>query len=108
MDHIISEVAGLTVLALNGEVDLSTTPEVRQLILTQLGAKHDLAVDLSGVSYIDSSGVASLVEGYQKAKADGLRFGLVQVSESAMKVLQLARLDKVFNIYADASSMNQA
>lgn len=108
MDHQIEEVGSLTVLGLSGEVDLSTTPEVRQLILAQLGAKHDLAVDLSGVTYIDSSGVASLVEGYQKAKGDGLRFGLVKVSDSAMKVLQLARLDQVFSIFPDAEAMDQA
>jgi anti-sigma B factor antagonist len=53
------------------------------------------------VSYIDSSGVASLVEGYQTAKKAGRRFGLIGVSDAAMSVLQLARLDKVFPIHAN-------
>ncbi len=44
--------------------------------------------------------MASLVEGYQTAKKQNLKFGLVGVSESAMSVLHLARLDKVFPIHA--------
>jgi anti-sigma B factor antagonist len=51
------------------------------------------------VTYIDSSGIASLVEAYQTAKKKGLRFGLLAVSEPVMSVLALARLDKVFPIH---------
>ena len=57
------------------------------------------SVVLSEVTYIDSSGVASLVEGYQHAKSHNQRFGLIGVSEAAMNVLELARLDKVFPIF---------
>lgn len=52
-----------------------------------------------GRALLTCSGVASLVEGYQVAKKKNLRFGLVGVSDSAMQVLQLARLDKVFPIH---------
>ncbi|MCG8512361.1 MAG: STAS domain-containing protein, partial [Rhodospirillales bacterium] len=52
------------------------------------------------VNYIDSSGVASLVESLQAARKAGLDFGLVSVSDAALRVLQLARLDKVFRIHA--------
>jgi len=91
---------GYTVLQLEGEVDLSRSPEARKDILEVLKAGQHLLVDLSGVSYIDSSGVASLVEGYQVAKKKKLKFGLVGVSPSALGVLVLARLDKVFPIHA--------
>ena len=90
---------GYRVLELNGEVDLHYSPQARKQILQLLKDGCDLLVDLSAVEYIDSSGVASLVEGYQLAKNDNLRFGLIGVSEAAMQVLQLARLDKVFPIY---------
>jgi anti-sigma B factor antagonist len=56
-------------------------------------------VDLSGVEYIDSSGVASLVEAFQRAKRGGSEFALVSVNDAARRVLQLARLDKVFVIH---------
>ena len=55
-------------------------------------------VDLSKVNYIDSSGIASLVESLQTARKGGNILLLVSVSEAALRVLELARLDKVFTI----------
>ncbi|MDZ7752029.1 MAG: STAS domain-containing protein [Gammaproteobacteria bacterium] len=90
--------ATFDVVSLKGEVDLSTSPAVRQAILASLEAGTPVAIELQDVTYIDSSGVASLVEGYQTAKSRGLLFTLVGASESVMGVLELARLDKVFPI----------
>lgn len=89
-----------TVVSLVGEVDLYYSPQAREMILKQLNGDQNVLVDLSAVEYIDSSGIASLVEGLQIAKARNLDFGLVGVSEAAKQVLELARLDKVFPIYA--------
>ena len=97
-----------TVLELKGDVDLSCSPDARKQILQCLDAGRHLLIDLSGVSYIDSSGVASLVEGYQTARKKALRFGLVGVSSAAMGVLQLARLDRVFPIHASAEERVRA
>ena len=87
------------IVSLMGEIDLHYSPQVRVQLLEVLNHAHDLLVDLSAVSYIDSSGIACLVEAYQLAKKSELRFGLVGVSNSALQVLRLARLDKVFPIY---------
>ena len=87
------------VLSLQGEVDLSCSPQAREQILKLLKNNKNLLVDLSAVDYIDSSGVASLVEGFQVARSQKLEFALVGVSKAAMQVLQLARLDKVFPIH---------
>ena len=57
-----------------------------------------VAVDLSAVSYIDSSGIAALVEGFQNARGKGQPFELVSVSAPVLAVLKLARLDRVFQI----------
>ncbi|HFQ91888.1 MAG TPA: anti-sigma factor antagonist [Chromatiales bacterium] len=88
-----------TIIELNGEVDLYYSPKAREQILACLNDRLNLLVDLSRVEYIDSSGVASLVEGYQLARDAGIEFGLVGVSPAAMQVLQLAKLDQVFPIY---------
>lgn len=87
-----------TVVALSGDVDLHYSPEARKQILAQVNNNNNVLVDLSGVSYIDSSGIASLVEGFQLARSKKLQFGLAGVSDAARQVLQLARLDKVFQI----------
>ena len=99
----ISQRNGLTVLSLVGQVDLSSSPQARQAILASLERGKGVQVDLSAVEYIDSSGLASLIEGYQKARRLQLDFALVNVSAVALKVLQLARLDRVFPIEYDTA-----
>jgi len=100
MGFPVKEQQGFSVVMLHGEVDLSKSPDARKVILNSLKKMQHVMVDLSAVEYIDSSGVASLVEGFQYARSNNLEFGLIGVSEAAMSVLRLARLDQVFNIYA--------
>jgi len=99
MQYRIDTKGPYTIVLLSGDVDLQYSPAAREQILKYLNEGHHVMVDLSSVKYIDSSGVASLVEGYQVAKTKNLQFGLLGVSESALQVLQLARLDRVFPIY---------
>ncbi len=108
MKYNTREEGGYTILELDGEVDLSCSPDARKQILESLDKAENLLVDLSRVSYIDSSGVASLVEGFQTAKKKDLNFGLISVSDAAMSVLQLARLDKVFPIHDNVDARLQA
>lgn len=100
----IREEGEYLIVQLCGEVDLSCSPEARKMILRCLNDARHTLVDLSAVTYIDSSGIASLVEGYQTARTNDLRFGLVGVSAAALSVLQLARLDKVFPIHASVAA----
>jgi anti-sigma B factor antagonist len=58
-----------------------------------------VVVNLSQVRYIDSSGVATLVEGLKASRDLGSRFILFGLSTSAREVLQLSRLIKVFEVY---------
>lgn len=89
---------GTSVVFVSGEVDLSWSQDVRREILGALGHGQAVAVELSGVGYIDSSGIAALVEGFQNARTRKQAFALVAVSEPVRAVLELARLDKVFPI----------
>ncbi|WP_177421036.1 STAS domain-containing protein [endosymbiont of Lamellibrachia barhami] len=107
MTYLIEEKNDYLVVYLEGEVDLSCSPEARRVILDCLQKQRHLLVDLSGVSYIDSSGVASLVEGYQVSRSKNLNFALVGVSDNALNVLKLARLDQVFPIYTSIETLLQ-
>ncbi len=100
----VRDAADHWLVVLSGEVDLSTSPQARKAILDCLASRRAVLVDLSAVTYIDSSGIASLVEGYQNARNVGLKFCLVDVSEAALSVLELARLNKVFPIYPSAAA----
>jgi anti-sigma B factor antagonist len=108
-NQCVSEAIGdYTLVRLRGEVDLSWSQQVRRTILDALGANGKVGVEMSEVSYIDSSGIAALVEGLQNAKSKGKQFGLVAVSKAVMAVLQLARLDRVFTIFPDLDTARSA
>jgi anti-sigma B factor antagonist len=90
---------GNQLIAARGEVDLYASPVLRNALLKAIPqAKGALWVDLSEVDYMDSSGVATLVEGLKSATQKKLGFVLVAPSQSVMKVLQLSKLDSVFTI----------
>ena len=106
MKYPLTQYLNYTVLSLSGEIDLNESPNARLQILSCLNKKNNLLVDLSKVDYIDSSGVASLVEGLQTARSQDLIFSLVGVSKSELQVLQLSRLDSVFTIYESLDEVN--
>ena len=60
---------------------------------------QSIFVEMSAVSYVDSSGVASLVEAFQLARTKQVSFSLVSVNAPVRRVLELARLDRVFTIH---------
>jgi anti-sigma B factor antagonist len=86
------------VITVEGDVDLYSSPELRSAIMEAMAAEGAVAVDLSRVRYMDSSGVATLVEGLKGAMSDGTEFRLLSPSRSVMKVLELSRLDTIFEI----------
>jgi len=86
------------VLDVSGEVDLSWSQQLRAAVLNGLASTSAMAVRLSKVAYIDSSGIAALVEGYQQARGKQQSFVLLSPSPSVRAVLELARLDRVFQI----------
>lgn len=99
---------GIVLIRLRGEVDLSWSQQVRKAVLEALETSPAVGVELSEVSYIDSSGIAALVEGFQSARTHGSRFALVAISDAVRAVLELARLDRVFLIVASPSALAQA
>jgi len=88
-----------TLITVDGEVDLYSSPELRKAVLKAVPkADRAVGVHLGGVSYMDSSGVATLVEGLRSANQNGKTFTLVAPSSAVMKVLELSRLDRVFEV----------
>jgi len=100
--HVKSE-NKVEVIYLDLEIDLDTTQAVKDQIKKSLETSNKVQVDLSKVSYIDSSGIASLIEGMQIAKRMNKEFGLVNVSNEVIKVIKLAHLDTVFNIISETN-----
>jgi anti-sigma B factor antagonist len=93
------------VLPLEGEIDLHISPRVA-LSLAQMVKKKPakLVVDLSKVSYMDSSGLAVLIEGMQSVEEYGGTFAIAGMQETVRSIFEIARLDQVFRIYPDVKS----
>ena len=90
-----------TILDVSGNIDMSNSPEVRKALLTEIRQKgvSRVLLNLTGVAYIDSSGVASLVEGLKASRDAGSRFVLFGLNDSAREVLKISRLLKLFEVY---------
>lgn len=97
----LTEIEDKLVVRLAGEVDLEHCLDVRALLLDAVARGKDLLVDLSEVTYLDSSGIASLIETLQAAAGNGTALKLFSANPQIWRVLELARLDKVFTILPD-------
>lgn len=94
-----TESGGALIFKPQGEVDLSSSPELRKVLLA--AAKEGagaVAVNLASVEYMDSSGVAVLIEGLKATQEESKEFVLIAPSKQVMKVLQLSKLDTVFTV----------
>ncbi len=93
------------VLPLEGEIDLHVSPGIAASLSTMVAQRpKQLIVDLSRVSYIDSSGLAVLIEAMQNvAQYDG-KFALAGLQDSVRPIFEIARLDQVFRIFPDVEA----
>jgi anti-sigma B factor antagonist len=88
----------ITIVDLAGQIDLGSSPALRKTLLDTLRATKHMAINLGGVSYIDSSGIASLVEVLKEAQTTKKRLVLFGVKGAVLQVLQLTRLTGIFEI----------
>ena len=90
-----------TILDISGDIDLAHSSEVRRVVLIEFREKRTpkVILNLLEVNYIDSSGVASLVEGLKASRDVGSRLILFGLSPIAHEVLQLSKLLTIFEIY---------
>jgi len=93
------------VLTPHGEIDLSSSPELRESLLSALrGKPSKLIVNLGKTPYMDSSGVATLVEAMQKAMRSQTKLVLCGMEDKVRSIFEIARLDAVFTIVDDTDA----
>jgi len=93
------------VIAPEGEIDLNSSGLVKHQLEPVITEKRPrVVVDLSGVSYIDSSGLAVFIEAMQRVQAYGGSFVLCGLRESVRHIFHIARLDQVFRIFPDRAT----
>ncbi|MFQ5822655.1 MAG: STAS domain-containing protein [bacterium] len=99
----------VTIVEIEGEVDLYSSPNLRKRLIKLTDVETGtIIVDLSMVKYMDSSGVATLVEALQKVEKYGGKLKIANLQTGVKDVFELSRLDKVFDIYDTVDDAKEA
>jgi len=95
-----------TVYAPSGAIDLHVSPELRAALRTIIDEEKPkrLVVDLSGVPYIDSSGIALLIGAMQSLEHEGGVFLIAGPQEGVRMIFESAKLDQYFRLFPDVEA----
>lgn len=95
---------GVTVLELAGDIDLHRSVELRESLLEVMGEKPEtVIINLNQVGFMDSSGLATLVEAMQLSRRYGGALKLVGVQPRVRSILEISRLDRIFPMFENES-----
>jgi anti-sigma B factor antagonist len=97
-----------TILDVEGKIDLRTSPAFRKALMETLNREPLVIVNLLNVSYVDSSGIASMVECFQASKKLQKRILYFGLNPMVRNVLELTHLTRVFEIYDTEEQAQQA
>lgn len=91
---------GIKVVEPSGEIDMYTSPGLRKELMCLIQKRVPLLlIDFKKVSYIDSSGIATFVEGLKEMKTYGGKLKFLEIPERIMEIFTFSKLDRVFEIY---------
>ena len=91
---VVRDPAGPVVVGVTGELDVATTPELRDCLA---GVDGDVVVDLSGVTFMDSTALGALVSATNRSREQGATFTLRGESAFVHRLLKVAGLDDFFH-----------
>jgi len=95
----------ITIIKISGRVDTYSAHRLRQqILLAASGSGKNVIVDLSGVDFIDSSGLAAIVQGMKQCRASGGDLRLCKPPQTIRMVLELTRLDQALDIFPNQES----
>ena len=94
----VRESGSAQVVDVEGEVDLDTSPHLRRALFDLLGKKPKLALNLRDLRYIDSSGIATLIEVLKTAQRLQMEFVLFGLSPAVQDAFRLTHVNRVFRI----------
>ncbi len=98
MTYKITEEDNISTIFLDGEIDMDKTDEVKRAIFPVIDSGKNVALNLSNVQYMDSSGISVLIESHQKALEKGTKLVIKDVSKSVLKVIMMAKLEQILNL----------
>lgn len=108
MDIKVSQVGKIIIIELGGKYDIESTEEFESIFQKQLESKPELiAVEMSRLEYIDSSGIGSLIKCLNNLKSKNGKLVLVGMKPMILNVFKLAKLDFFFEILSSLEFKNK-
>jgi len=102
MNIEIKEYKNKKVIVVSGDIDLYSSPDLRETLIVLIKSKiPSLYINLNAVTYIDSSGIATFVEGLKGMKSYGGRLHFFEIPSGIMEIFRFSKLDRVFEIYGN-------
>lgn len=93
---------GLTVCRIEGEIDINSSPDIKKALDKLISKKEPkLVISFSKVTYVDSSGLATLVELLKNMRTYGGRMRLADLSPKIKSLFEITKLEKLFDISSD-------
>jgi anti-sigma B factor antagonist len=91
-----------SVIAVEGEIHVSTAPEFSGVLAAAVAAgRTSLVLDLSGVMFIDSTGLSVLLNVLRRVTRAGGAMALVCSNPTVLRLFEITRLDSTFDIHAE-------
>src|ERR1700759_3110327 len=98
--NVSADAPGCTVIAVSGEIDVYTAPQLRERLISLVEAGScQLIVDLEAVEFLDSTGLGVLVGGLKRVRAPAGWIDLVCPQSRLLRIFRITGLDKVFSFY---------
>jgi anti-sigma B factor antagonist len=92
----------IPVVSITGDIDLESSPKLRDYLKPKAAAKTPgLLLDFTGVNYIDSSGLATLIEYFQSVQSFKGKLVLACLSPRVKNVFEIVRLEQIFSLQPD-------
>ena len=105
MDIKMEDTGGVLVFRISGDIDINTSPDVKRSFDRTMKEKKDkVVISLKDVGYVDSSGLATLVEILKNLRIHGGKLKLASLSDKVRGLFEITKLDKLFDISADENS----
>ena len=98
MSYKVTEENNISIVHLDGEIDMDVTEKAKEVIMPLIEAKKEVHLNLKDVQYMDSSGISVLIESHQKATELGTKVVLKDISKSVLKVIMMAKLEQILNL----------
>ncbi len=104
MTIVVERESGIVVVRIVGDILLADARSLRRALSEAAAGQAQVVVDLEEVGYMDSSGIATLFETFQRVRRAGGRLELAALQRQTLELLRLCRLDRVFSIHGSVEA----